>query len=63
MRRVAASRKLHWAINATDYNYRRVQWGGVQQYDFNLSANIDDRIYAGVTFGVYNVNMTFRRLL
>lgn len=44
-------------INATDYNYRRVQWGGVQQYDFNLSANIDDRIYAGVTFGVYNVNM------
>lgn len=43
--------------NSDSYNYRRVQWGGVQQFDFNLSFNVEDRIYAGATFGVYNVNM------
>ena len=43
--------------NAQSYNYHRVQWGGIQQYDFNLSFNVQNRFYAGVTFGVYNVNM------
>lgn len=43
--------------NAQSYDYHRVQWGGIQQYDFNLSFNIDNRFYAGVTFGVYNVNL------
>lgn len=42
---------------AQDYNYRRVQWGGIQQYDFNVSFNVSDRFYGGVTLGVYNVNM------
>ncbi len=44
-------------VIAETYNYRRVQWGGIQQYDFNLSMNWNDQIYAGFTFGVYNVNM------
>lgn len=43
--------------NAQSYDYHRVQWGGIQQYDFNLSFNIGNRFYAGVTFGVYNVNL------
>lgn len=43
--------------NAQSYNYHRVQWGGIQQYDFNLSFNVKNRFYGGVTFGVYNVNM------
>lgn len=42
---------------ADSYNYKRAQWGGVQQFDFNLSLNWEDRIYGGITFGVYNVNM------
>lgn len=42
---------------AQGYNYHRVQWGGIQQYDFNMSFNVKNRFYGGVTFGVYNVNM------
>ncbi len=45
------------ASNASAYNYRRAQWGGVQQYDFNISFNCSDRIYGGFTLGLYNVNI------
>lgn len=38
------------------YNYKRVQWGGIHAYDFNLSANWSDQIYAGLTFGLYDVD-------
>lgn len=44
-------------VEAQSYNYKRVQWGGIQQYDFNVSFNWNDQIYAGITFGVYNVDM------
>lgn len=43
--------------DADSYNYKRVKWGGIQQYDFNLSFNYNDQVYAGLTFGVYNVDM------
>lgn len=46
--------------NAQSYNYHRAQWGGIQQYDFNVSFNVDDQIYAGLTMGIYNVNMHSR---
>ena len=42
---------------AESYNYQRVQWGGIQQYDINLSMNWEDILYAGATFGIYNVDM------
>ncbi len=45
---------------ANRYNYHRAQWGGIQEYDFNLSFNWNDQVYAGVTFGVYNVDMNTR---
>ena len=45
------------ASNARAYNYNRAQWGGIQQYDFNFSFNVDNRIYVGATFGVYNVDI------
>lgn len=45
---------------AQSYNYHRAQWGGVQEYDFNVSFNHGDQIYGGVTLGVYNVNMHTR---
>ncbi len=43
-------------VDADHYNYKRVQWGGIQQYDFNLSFNWQDQIYVGLTAGVYNVD-------
>ncbi len=44
-------------VNSANYNYHRAQWGGIQQYDFNVSFNVKDRFYGGVTLGVYNVDM------
>uniref|UniRef100_UPI00402A548E hypothetical protein n=1 Tax=Alloprevotella sp. TaxID=1872471 RepID=UPI00402A548E len=43
--------------NSLAYNYNRAQWGGIQQYDFNVSFNISNRVYIGATVGVYNVDM------
>lgn len=41
---------------ANRYNYHRAQWGGVEDYEFNLSMNINDRVYLGAGMGVYNVD-------
>lgn len=41
---------------ANQYNYHRAQWGGIEDYDFNLSCNINERVYLGLNFGVKNVN-------
>ncbi|MEL5894487.1 TonB-dependent receptor [Bacteroides sp. GD17] len=30
--------------------------GGIDQYDFNISFNVNDRFYFGVTFGAYDVD-------
>ena len=38
-------------------SYRKWVTGGIQQYDFNMSTNISDRYYFGITFGVYNVDV------
>lgn len=37
-------------------NYRSVERGGIDQYDFNIAFNFNDRVYFGVTIGAYNVN-------
>ncbi len=44
------------ASNAKNYSYHRTQWGSVQEYDFNFSMNINERVYLGATMGVYNVD-------
>lgn len=36
--------------------YRSREEGDIRTYDFNVSANIEDRIYLGLTVGVYDVN-------
>lgn len=41
---------------ADHYNYKRVQWGGIQDYDFVIAGNWNDQVYGGVTLGVKNVN-------
>lgn len=42
---------------ARTYDYHRAQWGGIQEYDFNLSFNYNNRFYGGLTLGVYNVDL------
>ena len=42
---------------ATKNAYRKWTTGGIQQYDFNMSTNISDRYYFGLTIGVYNINV------
>ena len=37
-------------------NFYSEERGGVDQYDFNVAFNIEDRIYLGATLGVYDVN-------
>lgn len=42
--------------NATRNSYRKSATGGIQQYDFNISTNISDRYYFGLTMGIYNID-------
>ena len=45
---------LGWNGDMGEY-YSREE-GGINQYDFNMSFNVQDRYYFGVTLGVYDVN-------
>lgn len=36
--------------------FRSRERGGIDQYDFNLAFNVNDRFYFGVTLGVYDVD-------
>ena len=38
-----------------NYYYSREE-GGIQQYDFNVSFNVQDKMYFGATLGVYEVD-------
>lgn len=49
-------------VSAKSYDYQRVQYGGVQEYDFNISMNWNDQVYAGFTFGAYNVDIHSKSL-
>lgn len=42
--------------NSSIRNFRSQERGGIDQYDFNVSFNINDRFYFGVTIGAYDVN-------
>ena len=37
-------------------NFYSEERGGINQYDFNVAFNIEDRIYLGATLGIYDVN-------
>lgn len=39
-----------------DASYRGVERGGINQYDFNVSFNVQDRVYFGFTLGASDVN-------
>ena len=37
-------------------NFYSQETGGINQYDFNVAFNIEDRVYVGATLGIYDVN-------
>lgn len=55
---------VDWPMDATQLwgwpgysnNFYSQEKGGIQQYDFNVAFNIEDRIYIGATLGIYDVN-------
>lgn len=45
-----------WGWDGANNNFYSKETGGISQYDFNVSFNIQDRVYLGATLGVYDVN-------
>lgn len=43
-------------VEADVYNFDRAHRGWISEYDFNLSGNINDRVYLGLTIGIHDVN-------
>lgn len=43
-------------LNGTAYLFGQYQKGYIGEYDFNLSGNINNRVYLGVTAGLHDVN-------
>lgn len=43
-------------FNGTDFMFGQRQKGYIGEYDFNISGNINDRVYLGLTFGLHDVN-------
>lgn len=41
---------------ASNYNMDRRHWGYIADYDFNISGNINDRVYLGMTVGYHDVH-------
>ena len=42
--------------DANSYRFNRANSGYIGEYDFNISGNINDRVYLGLTFGISDVN-------
>lgn len=43
-------------FGASDFDFNRTHSGYIGTYDFNLSGNINDRVYLGITFGIHDVH-------
>ena len=43
-------------LGADGYMFDRAHTGYIGTYDFNISGNINDRVYLGLTFGIYDVH-------
>lgn len=43
-------------MNGHANGYRSVEEGGISDYDFNVSFNVEDRMYFGATIGVHDVS-------
>lgn len=42
--------------DASKYSFNRGNTGYIGEYDFNVSGNINDRVYLGLTFGIHDVH-------
>lgn len=42
--------------SATDFGFDRAHHGWISDFDFNISGNINDRVYLGMTFCIHDVN-------
>lgn len=42
--------------DATDYTFNRANTGYIGEYDLNISGNINDRVYLGLTVGIHDVH-------
>ena len=45
-----------YPFSGSDYRFNRGNTGYIGEYDFNLSGNINDRVYLGLTFGFHDVH-------
>ena len=45
-----------YAFFGDSYIYNRGNSGYISEYDVNLSGNIDNRVYLGMTVGIHDVN-------
>ena len=48
--------KTFYNYPATGYQFNQQSKGYIGEYDFNVSGNIQDRIYLGLTFGIHDVH-------
>jgi len=48
--------QTYYYYPATSYTFGQATKGYIGEYDFNISGNIHDRVYLGVTFGIHDVN-------
>ena len=48
--------KKYYNFPATGYLYNQENKGYIGEYDFNVSGNIQDRIYLGMTVGIHDVH-------
>ena len=51
----ATSAKYDW-YDASSNTFHKASWGSNQAYDFNISTNLSDQFYLGLTFGVNNID-------
>ena len=47
---------------ASGYDFARANTGYIGEYDFNLSGNLNDRVYLGLTVGIHDVHYTGRSI-
>jgi len=43
-------------FNSSDYKFDRAHKGYIGEYDFNISGNINNRVYLGLTVGIHDVH-------
>lgn len=46
----------YYSYAASDFQFNREMTGYIGEYDFNLSGNINDRVYLGITVGIHDVH-------